>query len=57
MPLRHAVIKAVGVTGPTVTSAGLVLAGSFVVLAVVGGSGPGNGSIREKSESVWPSGS
>ena len=47
MPLRQAVIKAVGVTGPTVTSAGLVLAGSFVVLAVVGGSGAGNGSIRE----------
>ena len=47
MPLHQAVIKAVGVTGPTVTSAGLVLAGSFVVLAVVGGSGAGNGSIRE----------
>ena len=28
------------------TSAGLVLAGSFVVLAVVGGSGQGNGEIR-----------
>ncbi len=47
MSLSEAVIKAVGVTGPTVTSAGLVLAGSFVVLAVVGGSGAGNGSIRE----------
>ncbi len=47
LPLREAVIKAVGVTGPTVTSAGLVLAGSFVVLAVVGGSGAGNGSIRQ----------
>ena len=39
IPLRQAVVKAVGATGPTVTSAGLVLAGSFVVLAVVGGSG------------------
>jgi putative drug exporter of the RND superfamily len=44
--LREAVIRALGATGPTVTSAGLVLAGSFVVLAVVGGSGPGNGQIR-----------
>ncbi len=46
MSLRDAVVKAVGATGPTVTSAGLVLAGSFVVLAVVGGSGAGNGQIR-----------
>jgi len=44
--LRRAVVRAVGATGPTVTSAGLVLAGSFVVLAVVGGSGQGNGEIR-----------
>jgi len=44
--LFGAVVRAVGVTGPTVTSAGLVLAGSFVVLAVVGGSGQGNGQIR-----------
>ncbi len=57
MPLRQAVIKAVGVTGPTVTSAGLVLAGSFVVLAVVGGSGAGNGSIRRNRSRIWPSGS
>jgi putative drug exporter of the RND superfamily len=44
--LRRAVVRAVGATGPTVTSAGLVLAGSFVVLAVVGGSGQGNEQIR-----------
>ncbi|MGP0030707.1 MAG: MMPL family transporter [Acidimicrobiales bacterium] len=44
--LRAAVVRAVGATGPTVTSAGLVLAGSFVVLAVVGGSGQGNEEIR-----------
>ncbi len=44
--LRRAVVRAVGATGPTVSSAGLVLAGSFVVLAVVGGSGQGNGGIR-----------
>ncbi len=44
--LRRAVVRSVGATGPTVTSAGLVLAGTFVVLAIVGGSGPGNGEIR-----------
>jgi len=46
-PLRDAVVRAVGATGPTVTSAGLVLAGTFAVLAIVGGSGPGNGQVRE----------
>ncbi len=45
--LRDAVVRAVGVTGPTVTSAGLVLAGSFAVLAVVGGSGTSATQIRE----------
>jgi len=44
--LRRAVVRAVGATGPTVTSAGLVLAGTFIVLAVVGGSGQGNEEIR-----------
>ncbi|MGH9028447.1 MAG: MMPL family transporter [Acidimicrobiales bacterium] len=44
--LREAVVRAVGRTGPTVTSAGLVLAGSFVALAVAGGSGPGGGQVR-----------
>ena len=37
LPLREAVSRAVGVTGTTVTSAGLVLAGTFAVFAVVGG--------------------
>jgi RND superfamily putative drug exporter len=46
-PLREAVVRAVGATGPTVTSAGLVLAGTFCVLAVVGGSSTGGQSIRE----------
>jgi RND superfamily putative drug exporter len=41
------VVRAVGATGPTVTSAGLVLAGTFAVLAVVGGSGPGNSQVRQ----------
>jgi RND superfamily putative drug exporter len=39
LPLREAVAKAVGITGSTVTSAGLVLAGSFIVLTVAAGSG------------------
>ncbi len=46
-PLREAVQKAVGVTGSTVTSAGLVLAGTFTVLAFAGGSGPSAGQIRD----------
>ena len=36
-PLRKRSAKAVGMTGTTVTSAGLVLAGSFIVLGTVGG--------------------
>jgi len=47
LPLREAVQKAVGVTGTTVTSAGLVLAGTFSVLAFAGGSGPQAGQIRD----------
>jgi len=36
----------VGATGPTVTSAGLVLAGTFAVLAISGGNGPGSSQIE-----------
>jgi RND superfamily putative drug exporter len=46
LPLREAVAKAVAVTGTTVTSAGLVLAGTFAVFAVVGGSSGGS-QIKE----------
>ena len=46
-PLREAVVRAVGRTGPTVSSAGLVLAGTFGVLAVAGGGGPSGGQIRD----------
>jgi len=46
-PLREAVVRAVGVTGSTVTAAGLVLAGSFAVLAIIGGKGSGGSMIRE----------
>ncbi len=45
LPLREAVAKAVGVTGTTVTSAGLVLAGTFSVFAVVGGRQSGGSQI------------
>jgi putative drug exporter of the RND superfamily len=44
-PLRRAVVRAVGATGPTVTSAGLVLAGSFLVLALTASTSPGNGEV------------
>jgi putative drug exporter of the RND superfamily len=47
LPLRQAVIRAVGRTGPTVTSAGLVLAGTFAVLAVAGGSGSGGSQVQD----------
>jgi putative drug exporter of the RND superfamily len=39
LPLRQAVSQALKTTGTTVTSAGLVLAGTFTVFAVVGGNG------------------
>jgi RND superfamily putative drug exporter len=35
--LKAAVTKAVGITGTTVTSAGLILAGTFAILGLVGG--------------------
>jgi len=47
LPLKQAVVRAVGATGPTVTSAGLVLAGTFAVLAAVGGKGSGGAQVRE----------
>jgi putative drug exporter of the RND superfamily len=47
LPLRDAVSRAVGVTGTTVTSAGLVLAGTFAVFALVGGGGSGGSQIRD----------
>ncbi|HLX77701.1 MAG TPA: MMPL family transporter, partial [Acidimicrobiales bacterium] len=45
--LRDAVVRAVGRTGPTVSSAGVVLAGTFGILAISAGSGPGAGQIRD----------
>jgi putative drug exporter of the RND superfamily len=44
--LREAVARALTVTGTTVTSAGLVLAGTFVVFGIVAGSGSGGSQFR-----------
>jgi putative drug exporter of the RND superfamily len=46
-PLRSAVARALTATGTTVTSAGLVLAGTFVVFAIVAGSGSGGQQFRD----------
>jgi len=45
--LKDAVVRAVGMSGPTITSAGLVLATSFAVLAVAGSRGPGGSQVRD----------
>ena len=47
LSLRAAVTRALGATGSTITSAGLVLAGTFIVLTVVAGGGSGGGQIRD----------
>jgi RND superfamily putative drug exporter len=47
LPLREAVVKAIGLTGTTVTSAGLVLAGTFVVFGLVAGGGAGGSQFRD----------
>ena len=47
LPLRDAVARALSVTGTTVTSAGLVLAGTFVVFGAVAGSGSGGSQFRD----------
>jgi len=47
LPLREAVAKAVGRTGSTVTTAGVILAGTFAVLAIAGGGGAGGGQIQQ----------
>ena len=46
LPLREAVGRALSVTGTTVTSAGLVLAVTFGVLAVVGSGSAGTQNVR-----------
>ena len=46
-PLREAVAHALSATGTTVTSAGLVLAGTFIVFGLVAGSGSGGSQFRD----------
>ncbi len=46
-PLRQAVARALSATGTTVTSAGLVLAGTFIVFGLVAGSGAGGSQFRD----------
>jgi RND superfamily putative drug exporter len=44
--LKDAVTHAVNATGTTITSAGLVLAGTFAVLVLAAGSGPGSSQFQ-----------
>jgi RND superfamily putative drug exporter len=46
LPLRDAVARAIGRTGSTITTAGVILGGTFAVLAVAGGS-VGGGQIQQ----------
>jgi RND superfamily putative drug exporter len=47
LSLRDAVARALSATGSTITSAGLVLAGSFLVLTLVAGGGSSGGQVRD----------
>jgi RND superfamily putative drug exporter len=47
MPLRQAVSHAVAVSGGTITTAGVILAGTFAVLAIASGNGSGSDQIRQ----------
>jgi len=46
LPLRDAVVKAVARTGTTITSAGIILGGTFAVLAATAGSGAQSSQLR-----------
>ncbi|HZE06928.1 MAG TPA: MMPL family transporter, partial [Solirubrobacteraceae bacterium] len=46
LPLREAVVRAISRTGSTVTSAGVILGGTFAVFAIVGGGGSGGSQLR-----------
>lgn len=47
LPLKEAVRHAMGVTGTTVTTAGIILAGSFGVLGAAAGSAAGADQVRQ----------
>jgi RND superfamily putative drug exporter len=47
LPLREAVRTAIGATGTTVTTAGLVLGGTFAVLAFASGGTPSSGEVQQ----------
>jgi len=47
LPLREAVTRALSATGTTVTSAGMVLAGTFIVFGLVAGRGAGGAQFRD----------
>jgi len=46
MPLREAVLRAISRTGSTVTSAGVILGGTFAMFGIFGGGGSGGGQLR-----------
>jgi RND superfamily putative drug exporter len=47
LPLRDAVARAIGRTGSTVTTAGVILGGSFAVLAIAAGGSAGGSQIQQ----------
>ena len=47
LPLRDAVARAIGKTGGTVTTAGIILGGSFAVLAIAAGGTAGGAQIQQ----------
>lgn len=52
LPLGEAVRSAIGITGSTVTTAGLILGGTFVVLALSAGSGAESDQVRQVGSGV-----
>src|SRR5258708_486106 len=53
LPLRDAVARAIGRTGSTITTAGMILGGTFAVLAIAGGS-PGGAHLPHIALRVAP---
>jgi RND superfamily putative drug exporter len=52
LPLGEAIARALNATGTTVTSAGLVLAGTFAVFAIVGGRGSGGSMVIDVATGI-----